>query len=303
MQNFPTVLENISDLTFEQIHSLLSLAKKFKKGDIPLGPMQSEGGKNPICATSFLENSTRTKHSFAIAIQQLGAMYIDFNAEASSLKKGESLEETLLTLHYQGVDLCIIRTSNSHELSQFKINPPLKIINGGDGINQHPTQALLDLFTMLECQHGPKNKTIAIIGDCIHSRVGHSLIELLPQFGAKIILCGPEEYLPKNYGPDILCTTSLSEAMAKSDLLYLLRIQKERHVNQNNHNHYHDNYGINLEKLKKEKKFFPLYHPGPVNIEVEISKDALKSPHYFGHEQVKNSIFMRMAIIKTMFHS
>ncbi len=305
MRNFPTVLENISDLNFDQLQSLILLSKKFKNGDIPLGHIEMSTGESPIIATSFLETSTRTKHSFAIAIKRLGAMYIDFNAEASSLKKGESLEETLLTLSHQGVGMCIIRTSVSHQLAEFKANPPLKIINGGDGVNEHPTQALLDLFTILECKHGPKNKTIAIIGDCIHSRVGHSLCSLLPQFGMKVILCGPEEFLPKNIPNNIEVTNKLEEAILKSDILYLLRIQKERHQSKSlpSDEEYHQQYGINLEKLKRFSKLLPIYHPGPANIGVEISMEALKSPYYFGYEQVKNSIFMRMAIIKSMFHS
>lgn len=305
MQNFPTVLENISDLNYDQLKSLISLAKKFKNRDIPVGHIQMSTGESPIIATSFLENSTRTKNSFVIAIKNLGATYLDFNAEASSLKKGESLEETITTLAHQGVGMCIIRTNVSHQLSQFKKTPPLKIINGGDGINEHPTQALLDLLTIIECKHGPKNKTIGIIGDCIHSRVGHSLCSLLPQFGMKVILCGPEEFLPQNATLDYEMTSSLDEAMAKCDILYLLRIQKERHLNKSirTDEEYHQKYGINSEKLKKYSKFIPLYHPGPANIGVEISMEALKSPHYFGYEQVNNSIYMRMAIIKSMFHS
>lgn len=303
---FPAVLEKISDLKKTQIDYLLNLSKKFKYGDIPLGREQIGHGEFPIIATSFLENSTRTKHSFAIAIQKLGGVYLDFNADTSSLKKGETLEETLLTLSYQGVELCIIRTSVSGELGQFKADPPLKIINGGDGVHQHPTQALLDLFTMMELGHGPAGKTIAIVGDCIHSRVGHSLIELLPQYGAKIILCGPKEFLPPaSEVAGLELSHSLDETIEKSDLLYLLRIQKERHNNANfsNDNHYHLSFGVDLDRLERLGKKIPLYHPGPANIGVEISHQAIKSPLYFGHEQVKNSIFMRMAIIKAMLSS
>jgi aspartate carbamoyltransferase catalytic subunit len=310
MHDFPLVLESIKDLNKSQIESLLHSANRLKYGYVPIGPRNIGQKFRPIIATSFLENSTRTKHSFAIAIQKLGAMYIDFNADTSSLKKGENLEETLITLRCQGVDVCIIRTSISHELEQFKNSPPIQIINGGDGINQHPTQALLDLFTMFEEGFNPENKTLAIIGDCLHSRVTHSLMDLIPQFGGKIILCGPKECLPeskdleKSY-PQIKLTTDLEEAIDQSDLLYTLRIQKERHSKVAEYYHsYSDNYGITLKKLeeiktKKGKEIF-VYHPGPCNIGVEINYDLLKSPFYKGYHQVYNSVYMRMAIIKAM---
>lgn len=310
MISFPSVFESIDDLTKPQIEGLLSLSKKFKDRD-------SESTfftyKRPIIATSFLENSTRTKHSFAIAIQKLGAMYIDFNAETSSLKKGESLEETFLTLYHQGVNLCVVRTSVSHQFQEFKNNPPIKIINGGDGINEHPTQALLDLLTLSDLVNGVQNlegKTISIIGDLIHSRVGHSLIKLLPQFGMNIILCGPEEYLPNNeefhsYDSKIKIKHDRDEAILKSDFIYSLRIQKERHEKTNPaiYDNFNKTHGINLEHLKKMNKIIPVLHPGPCNIGVELDQALVKSSLYQGHFQVFNSVPMRMAIIQAMLNN
>jgi len=306
MNSFPAVFESIDDLDITQLQYLLLYSQKLKQNSVPLGMQQFSTSTRPIVATSFLENSTRTKHSFAIAVQKLGAMYLDFAAETSSLKKGESLAETLLTLKYQGVDVCVIRTSVSHELRPFKLQPPIKIINGGDGINEHPTQALLDLFTMQEIGFAVAGKTIAIIGDCVHSRVGHSLMKLLPLFGAKILLCGPLEYLPKKTAAGVSLTDSLAEALEKSDLLYLLRIQKERHGSEQSQKHssiyhqYHDHYGMNLNRLKQCSREIPVFHPGPANIGVEISHDLMKSAYYQGYQQVVNSIYMRMAIIKSM---
>ena len=300
MKGFPSVLENINDLNLKQIQALLSLTKDYKTKDSDLVESFYEGFRTPIVATSFLENSTRTKHSFAIAIQKLGGMYIDFNADTSSLKKGETLEETLLTLRHQGVDCCIIRTSVSHELSQFQENPPLKIVNGGDGNNQHPTQALLDLFTMQENHGSLKGKTMAIIGDCVHSRVTHSLIELLPQLGMKLILCGPAGYIPDSVdNENISLCSDRDEAIAQSDFLYLLRIQKERHSGGEDKHFatYHEKYGCSLDVLGKFDKELFVYHPGPANIGVEISMDLIKSPLYQGYKQVENSTYMRMAIM------
>lgn len=304
MNNFPSVLESIKDLGIQQIEGLLSLAAKFKTREVDNSPFIK---KRPIIATSFLENSTRTKHSFAIAIQRLGCMYIDFNAETSSLKKGESLEETLLTLHCQGVDACIIRTDVSRELAKFKDRPPLKIINGGDGIHEHPTQALLDLLTLRELMPDLSGKTITIIGDVVHSRVGHSLIHLLPLMGMKIILCGPSQCLPAQSDyPTLEITTDLEEAVKKSDVLYTLRIQKERHkgLDSSYYDSYHQTHGISLAKLASFKcDHLPVLHPGPANIGVELSLDLMRSKNYQGYLQVENSIPMRMAIIQSILNN
>lgn len=305
MNSFPSLLESIADLNKIQIDGLLSLASKFKhrENEATLFPHG-----RPVIATSFLENSTRTKHSFAIAIQKMGGIYIDFNAETSSLKKGESLEETFLTLFNQGVNLCIFRSSVSHQLGQFRESPPIKIINGGDGVNEHPTQALLDLFTLLELSPDLTGKTLAIFGDNIHSRVGHSLTSLLPMFGMKVILCGPEAFLPSKSSLPIGVEVSnnRNETIKKCDFIYLLRIQKERHLDEglnhffSNSDDYHKTYGINLELLKKMHKLVPVLHPGPANIGVELDHALIKSSLYKGYLQVQNSIPMRMAIIQSM---
>ncbi|MFA6238603.1 MAG: aspartate carbamoyltransferase catalytic subunit [Bacteriovorax sp.] len=304
MNSFPSLLESIDDLNKIQVEGLLSLASKFKH-------RESESTlfthRRPVIATSFLENSTRTKHSFAIAVQRLGAIYIDFNAETSSLKKGESLEETFLTLFNQGVNLCIFRSSVSHQLSQFRESPPIKIINGGDGVNEHPTQALLDFFTLKGLTPELSGKTLAIFGDNIHSRVGHSLTKLLPMFGMKVILCGPKVFLPEKseLPPGVELSTDRDETLKKCDFIYLLRIQKERHLDAHstqlsNDDDYHNTYGVSLQLLKHINKLVPVLHPGPANIGVELDAALIKSSLYQGYLQVQNSIPMRMAIIQSM---
>ncbi|RLA65871.1 MAG: aspartate carbamoyltransferase [Epsilonproteobacteria bacterium] len=296
MSGFPKILESTQDLSKGQISTLISMAKSLKEGQNT--PFFFDQDKRPFLATLFLENSTRTKTSFAIAAQKLGAHYIDFDVSTSSLKKGESLEETLLTLKYQGVNACVIRTPNSGELAQFKKDPPLCIINGGDGTNQHPTQALLDLFTLYELGLDPQGKTFAIIGDIAHSRVASSLVDLLTRFGGKIVFCGPKECLPKSVSGPVMLTESLDEALELCDVIYTLRIQKERHTGPTPYyDSYHKLYGLNLQKMQGLKKAPVILHPGPVNIGVELSKDLVRSPFYKGYEQVINSIYMRMAII------
>jgi aspartate carbamoyltransferase catalytic subunit len=301
MSSFPSVLESISDLTKSEIESLLTLAKNINI-DTPNPYL-----KNSIVATSFLENSTRTKHSFAAAIIKLGGHYLDFNAETSSLKKGEGLEQTLLTLYYQGIDLCIVRSSVNHVLSPFKKSPPIKLINGGDGTYEHPTQALLDLLTLIEITgdiSSLQGKKLAIIGDNIHSRVGHSLVKLLPMFGVEIILCGPEEFLPpvNERLKNLIYSTNLNTTIKNSDFLYLLRIQNERHTSNSfmSISDYVDNYGVTLKLLKKLNKLIPIFHPGPANIGVELDQELISSSLYMGHRQVKNSVPLRMAIMQSM---
>ncbi len=302
MENFPSVLESIEDLSKRQIDGVLGLAHRIKnRSDTPF----YFSNKTPIIATSFLENSTRTKHSFEIAISKLGCTYIDFNSEKSSLKKGESLEQTLLTLNDQGVDLCIIRTSVSNQLSEFKEKPPIKIINGGDGVNEHPTQALLDVFTLIECGIELKGKTFCIAGDNIHSRVGHSLIKLLPQFGAKILLFGPKSFLPDQLPKEVEVTYDREEVLKRSDILYLLRVQTERHTHneENNLLDYSEKYGFTLEMIESLSRKIPVLHPGPANIGVEICNQLINSKYYLGHEQVRNSIYLRMALIQAMLQN
>jgi aspartate carbamoyltransferase catalytic subunit len=301
MASFPSLLESIDDLTQSQINELISRAQHFKNNP-QFSPFNTT--PKPLIATSFLENSTRTKHSFAVAIRRLGGLYLDFNAETSSLKKGESLEETFLTLFYQGVNLCVFRSSVSHQLSEFRKNPPIKLVNGGDGVNEHPTQALLDLFTLLEFAPDLTGKTISIIGDNIHSRVGHSLIKLLPKFGMKVILSGPPSFLPeKSTLPSgVELSTNRNETLLRSDFIYLLRIQKERHggVANADFDHYLETYGVSLKLLKELNKIIPVLHPGPANIGVELDHDLIKSSLYKGYLQVANSIPVRMAIIEAM---
>jgi aspartate carbamoyltransferase catalytic subunit len=301
MSSFPSVLESIDDLTKNEIECLLTLAKNINVN------ISNPFLKNSIVATSFLENSTRTKHSFAAAIIKLGGHYLDFNTENSSLKKGESLEQTFLTLYYQGIDLCIVRSSVNNVLSAFKKSPPIKLINGGDGTNEHPTQALLDLLTLINYVgdiSSLKGKRIAILGDNIHSRVSHSLIKLLPIFGVEIILCGPEEFLPalKDRSANIHYSTDRNTTLSHCDFIYLLRIQNERHASHSfiSIADYKEHFGITLGLLKKIGKLIPVLHPGPANIGVEIDQELISSNLYMGHQQVKNSVPLRMAIMQSM---
>lgn len=319
-ERFPLVFESIADLSQGQIQQLLTKAKEYKqlaqaKSLFPyFSSFHHPQDFYPFItvATFFQEHSTRTTLSFEIAAHNLGLRVLRFDPKTSSLQKGEDLEQTFINLSQMGVNLCVYRTPVSHELSAFKNNSPLRIMNAGDGHHQHPSQALLDLFTLLELQPSEnafqclKNKTLTIVGDCRHSRVCHSLMDLLPMFGMKIILCGPSHFMPSTVPANITTHHDLDECINQSDYLYLLRIQSERHQEKNPQeqfiSHYHQQYGVTLSRLQqhhrlKNNKDLPIFHPGPANIGVEVSEDVIKSPFYKGHDQVNHSVFMRMSIL------
>ncbi len=299
MRDFPSIFESILDLSKSQIEELLISAKNFK--DNPKNVPQYDNPR-PVIMNFFLENSTRTTNSFALSAKRLGAHYLDFNPTTSSLNKGEALEETLLTLSAQGVDLVVMRTSASHLFGQYKSNPPIKIINGGDGTNQHPTQALLDIFTMKTLGLDISNMTMTIVGDCKHSRVANSLIDVFGVFGGKVILCGPNYFMPDDLLLDhVEFSEDLESSIKKSDLTYLLRVQKERHTNDDFQiQDYIDNYGLTKKKLNAWNITHPVFHPGPANINTEIDYELIKSNQYKGYQQVAHSVPMRMAIIHQM---
>ena len=200
MKAFPSIVEQVKDLDKQQLSYLLDRARELKHqyfNPLSLSSNPSQIHNNTLM-TFFFENSTRTKLSFLQAAQNLGLRALDFNAQASSLKKGENLEETLETIKHLGVDLLVYRTGVNKEFHQFKDNPPLPLINGGDGSHQHPTQALGDLLTLAFNCDNLAGKKLAVIGDSTHSRVCHSLIDLLPQFGVELILAGPKGFVPKD---------------------------------------------------------------------------------------------------------
>ena len=296
----PSVLESVSDLTLHDIKELLSLARHIKRlGPTSFSPHQLDF----TVALIFDENSTRTKFSFIKSLQYLKFHTIDLIPDQSSMKKGETMEETLCTLRAQGINLAIIRRSIPGELHGFKNSPPLPLINGGDGMHQHPTQALLDLLTMIENGEDPKGKTVAIIGDSRHSRVTHSLLQLFEMWETKVILCGPKSSLPRPYeSPFISWSNDVNETIERADILYLLRMQNERHAKFQDSNFFSDYaqlFQINGERLEKYPR--PIYHPGPSNISVEISRDVLKGPWYRGYSQVEHAIYVRMALLWTYY--
>ena len=256
---------------------------------------------NQSVITVFFENSTRTSVSFQLAAQRLGADVVDLNIDSSSTQKGESMRDTLLTLTAMKPNALIIRHHDEgfcNLASAWLKSHDVSVINAGDGRNQHPTQGLLDLYTIY--QHKPEGPlNIAIIGDIRHSRVASSLIDGLEIMANNDIrLFGPSELMPPER--DIYrIADSMKDALSDADVVVMLRIQKER-LPQNlniDFDHWHDDYGLNDKTLKYCKKDAIVMHPGPMNRGVEISDAVADGPQSVILEQVSNGVLIRQAVL------
>lgn len=252
-----------------------------------------------VC-TLFFENSTRTRTSFEIAAKRLSADVVGFNVSTSSVAKGESLLDTARTIQAMGVDYVIMRHAcpgAPHLLSE-RLN--MSVINAGDGAHEHPTQGLLDTFTIREKRGSIAGQTVAIVGDILHSRVARSDIYALTKLGAKVRLVGPKTLIPR-YFEKLGCEIhhSLESGIKDADVINLLRIQLERQRANlfPGIREYRLLYGVDKERLKLAKPDVLIMHPGPVNRGVEISQEVADGPHSVINEQVTNGIAVRMAVL------
>ncbi|MGQ9735715.1 MAG: aspartate carbamoyltransferase catalytic subunit [Thermaceae bacterium] len=249
-------------------------------------------------ATVFFEPSTRTRISFELAARRMSADVVSFSASLSSLEKGESYKDTLLTLEAMGVDAYIIRTDAAglpHQATRWVKGV---VVNAGDGRRAHPTQALLDAFTLLEALGGLEGKKIAIVGDILHSRVARSNAELLPLLGAEVWCAGPPTLLPEAL-PGARLTPHLEEALEEADAVMALRLQKER-MDQGflpSLPEYIALYQITEKRLRRAKPGAVLLHPGPMNRDVEVEGRLADSPRSLVRRQVQNGVAVRMAIL------
>lgn len=249
-------------------------------------------------ATVFFENSTRTRLSFELAARRMSADVLSFAASTSSTAKGESYKDTLLTLDQMGIDAYIIRVDAAgvpHQAFSWLDKP---IINAGDGWRAHPTQALLDAFTLSESLGSLEGKKIAIVGDILHSRVARSNAELLPMLGAEVWACGPATLLPGSLSGARL-TTDLEEALSEADAVMALRLQKER-MDKGllpSEPEYIAGYQITQERMNWAKPEAPLLHPGPMNRDVELEGTLADSERSLVERQVANGQAVRMAVL------
>ncbi len=320
---------DLSSFSLEDFETIIDLANRFKalpnSGSRKLPALQGR-----LIATLFFEPSTRTRSSFELAAKRLSADIQTFSPSTSSLSKGESPLDTALTYVAMGADVLVVRHSSAGVPDQLakelsKAGKKTSILNAGDGLHSHPSQGLLDLFT-LASYFNPKSpspkaligKRIAIIGDILHSRVARSNLWSLTACGADVVLCGPDSLLPEEFSQfvqapppgqktdpikkrgSIYIIRSLKDALINVDAVITLRLQRER-MNENlltDLSSYHNKYGITHEKLRLCEKNVPVLHPGPVNRGIEMSSEILDDESIcLVEKQVSNGVPIRMALL------
>ncbi|MEO8426783.1 MAG: aspartate carbamoyltransferase catalytic subunit [Verrucomicrobiota bacterium] len=292
-------LLDIESLTAEEIITVLDTARAFRSvGERAIKKVPALRGKTVV--NLFVEPSTRTRISFELAAQRLSADVINFTAEASSLKKGETLKDTARNLEALNADFIIIRHSASgapHFLSRFL---KASVVNAGDGAHEHPTQALLDVFTIRENKGQIAGLKVVILGDILYSRVARSNIWALLKLGANVTLCGPPTLVPRVF-EQLGCriTYNVEEAIADADIINLLRIQHERQRKSMfpSIGEYTNLFGLNKSRFARTKPDVLVMHPGPINRGVEIDSELADCSRSVILEQVTNGLAIRMAVL------
>ena len=292
-------LLSISELDSEEIYKLLDSARSFAEvSNRPVKKVPALRGRTIV--NLFLEPSTRTRMSFEVAAKRLSADVMNFATSDSSLSKGESLKDTGKTIVAMGVDAVVIRCKSAgapHLLTEWV---DCSVINAGDGMHEHPTQALLDLFTMRERLGGLEGLNVAIVGDIDHSRVARSNIHALNKVGAEVLLVAPRSLLPEKIEQmGVTVTGSLDEALTWCDVLYLLRIQMER-VNESRFpslREYTLQYGLTQTRWSRLERKPLVMHPGPMNRGVEIASGVADEVESVITGQVSAGVAVRMAVL------
>jgi len=292
-------LLGIKYITPQDIELIFETATKFK--DVINRPIKKVPSLRDITiANLFFENSTRTKLSFELAEKRLSADVINFSSSGSSVKKGETLLDTVNNILSMKVDMIVMRhpAPGAHYFLSQHIDA--QIINAGDGTHEHPTQALLDAFSLTEKLGSLRGKKICIFGDILHSRVALSNIYCLKKLGAKVRVCGPPTLIPKHIGSlGVDISYSVEESLAWCDAANVLRIQLERQEIKYipSLREYSMYYGINKKKLDNLDKPITILHPGPINRGIELSSDVADSEHSLVLQQVENGVAIRMAVL------
>jgi len=294
-------LLGIKELTSGDISSILATATNFK--EVLQRPIKKVPSLRDVTIVNlFYENSTRTRISFELAEKRLSADTINFAASGSSVSKGETLLDTVNNILSMKVDMLVMRHSSSgapHFLARHL--PHTAIVNAGDGINEHPSQALLDAFSIIEKLGTLQGKKIVLVGDIMHSRVALSNIYLLTKMGAEVMLAGPPTLIPKyiEQALNVKVEYNLRKALEWCDVANILRIQLERQnqVLFSSLMEYNLSYGVTSKMLDSIKKDIVIMHPGPINRGVEIDSDVADSRHSIILQQVENGVAVRMAIL------
>ena len=292
-------LLGIKYLTPEDIHLVFETADHFK--EVINRPIKKVPSLRDITiANLFFENSTRTKLSFELAEKRLSADVINFSASQSSVKKGETLIDTVSNILSMKVDMVVMRHPNPGACVFLSNHVSASIINAGDGAHEHPTQALLDAYSIRERYGTVKNKNVVIVGDVLHSRVALSNIFALQMLGAHVMVCGPKTLLPRYIDKlGVKVETNLRKALNWCDVANMLRVQNERMEVSYfpSTREYTQQYGVTKELLDTIDKNITIMHPGPINRGVEITSDVADSKQAIILNQVENGVAIRMAVI------
>jgi aspartate carbamoyltransferase catalytic subunit len=292
-------LLDIERLSVDEIMSLLKLARRMQSGQAR--PLL----RNKAIALLFYEASTRTRVSFEIAAKRLGAITTLITATASSIEKGESLLDTVYTLRATTADALVIRhpSAGAPELCARHLDIP--VINAGDGMHEHPSQALLDAYTMIRHGKNLRRLKITIVGDILHSRVARSNVHLLSKFGAQITLCGPPQLAPEMasaLAKGVQISRHVEEALRGADVIMMLRVQQERIAGlQLDLGEYVAHYQLTAERLRLAKRDALVMHPGPVIRGMEMTSEVADGAQSAIREQVHNGVAVRMAVLACAF--
>lgn len=293
-------LVTMETLSNEEVLGLIKRGIQFKNGEVDINHDRTYYASN-----LFFEDSTRTHKSFEMAELRLGMGMIDFDARTSSVNKGETLYDTILTMSALGVDICVIRHSEVDYYKQLIDSPTIQtsIVNGGDGSGQHPSQSLLDLMTIYEEFGGFEGLKIVIAGDITHSRVAKSNMQVLKRLGAQIYFTGPSQWYSEDfdvYGQHV----EIDDVIEEIDVLMLLRVQHERHDGQDSFSKedYNHQFGLTEARYKRLKESAIVMHPAPVNRDVEIDDSLVEAPKSRIVRQMTNGVFVRMAILEAVLN-
>jgi aspartate carbamoyltransferase catalytic subunit len=288
-------LLGIEHLEATEILSLLTLARRMN----PSKPRPLLRGMRVFLL--FYEPSTRTRTSFEIAAKSLGAITTLVLSSGSSIEKGESLLDTGYTLRAVGADVMVIRHPNAGAPLLMANHLDIPVVNAGDGMHEHPTQALLDAYTILRHKKTLKGLQMAIVGDIYHSRVARSAIHLLSKFGARITLCGPSEFLPEvasDLAPGLHITRTVEDAVRGADVIMVLRVQKERLAGTKLRlQDYISRYQMTTARVKLARRDAIVMHPGPIIRGLEITWEVADCPQSVIVEEVRNGVPVRMAVL------
>ena len=283
------------EVLFKKTQELKKLWNSWKGSEFP---HRTLSGKTVVHL--FFEPSTRTRSSFELAAKKLGASVLNFQSESSSVTKGETLLETAKNLEAMDPDLIVLRHSSAGASKLLSERLKIPVLNAGDGFHEHPTQALLDAFTINEAKGSLKGINVLIVGDIAHSRVARSNFTILKKLGAKVHVCGPPTLMPPRIEQqEISVQYNFKQALEMADVVMMLRIQMERQNQMQfpSLSEYSRFWGLNSNTVKHLKKDAIILHPGPYNEGVEISQDVASGPYSLILNQVQNGVLVRMALL------